>query len=391
MYTFNNTEVAFAWRTNRELRKAHFLFKTIALPWLVNMGSVLLRIALAIRFPIAWIVKPTIFSHFVGGETLAQSLPTVDALAKFGVKSILDYSVEGKGTAKSQEDAYNEILSSIRNAAHNPNITFSVFKPTGLINVDILTKVSQDESLVPEELSQFNLFKERVHNLCSTSAKANTPILIDAEDSWYQKALDDVVRDMMAEFNIEQVFVYNTLQMYRTDRLDFLKEEYILAKDKGYKLGIKFVRGAYMEKERERAQKMGYPSPIHATKDHTDKAFNDGQDFAFNHLDTISIFCGTHNENSVNRLCELMEKGGVSKDDSRITFSQLLGMSDNISFMLGHLGYNVTKYIPYGPVREVMPYLIRRAQENTSVKGQTGRELLLIEQELNRRKTKSKS
>jgi len=389
MHIFNNTEIAFAWRNNKELRKAHFLFKTIALPWLVNLGNVLLKVALAIRFPIAWLVKPTIFSHFVGGETLSESIPTVNTLAQFGVKSILDYSVEGKGTLKSQEEAYTEILNSIHNAANNPNITFSVFKPTGLVNVDILTKVSQGISLTPEEAEQFDLFKQRVHTLCHTSVQANTPILIDAEDSWYQKALDDVVRDMMAEFNKEQVFVYNTLQMYRTDRLTFLQEAYRDAKENGFKLGMKFVRGAYMEKERERAQRMGYPSPIHPTKEDTDKAFNDAQEFAFNHLDTISIFCGTHNEESVNRLCQLMQDENVGKDDKRITFSQLLGMSDNISFMLGHLGYNVTKYIPYGPVREVMPYLIRRAQENTSVKGQTGRELSLIEQELKRRKASS--
>ncbi len=389
MHQFNNTQIAFAWRNNVELRKAHYLFKSVAKPWLVNLGSLLLRVALAIRFPIAWLVKPTIFSHFVGGETLVESLPRVNTLAQFGVKSILDYSVEGKGTLKSQEDAFNEILNSIRNAAQNPNITFSVFKPTGLVSIPILEKVSKGQSLLEEEQEQFALFKERVKTLCSTSAQANTPILIDAEDSWYQKAIDDVVREMMAEYNREQVLVYNTLQMYRTDRLNFLKDEYALAKDKGYKLGIKFVRGAYMEKERERALKMGYPSPIHPTKADTDKAFNDAQEFAFNHIDTISIFCGTHNEDSVNKLCQLMHDAGVKNNDRRITFSQLLGMSDNISFLLGHLGYNVTKYIPYGPVREVMPYLIRRAQENTSVKGQTGRELSLIKQELHRRKTET--
>lgn len=387
MHTFNNTEIAFAWRSDRALRKAKFLFKTISWSSLVNAGSVLLKIALAIRFPISWIVKPTIFSHFVGGETLQESIPTVNALAQYGVKSILDYSVEGKGTSKAQEDAYKEILNSIQNAASNPNITFSVFKPTGLINVDILEKVSSGSSLSQVETEQFDLFKQRVHNLCSISANSNTPILIDAEDSWYQKALDDVIRDMMFEFNKTQVLIYNTLQMYRVDRFNFLKDAFKDASENGFKLGIKFVRGAYMEKERERAEVMGYPSPIHPTKDDTDKAFNQAQEFAFAHLDTISIFCGTHNEESVLNLCELMEKAGISRNDPRVTFSQLLGMSDNISFMLGHLGYNVAKYIPYGPVREVMPYLIRRAQENTSVKGQTGRELSLINQEIKRRKS----
>lgn len=387
MHKFNNTEIAFAWRSDSALRKAKFLFKTISWPSLVNTGSVLLKIALAIRFPISWIVKPTIFSHFVGGETLHESIPTVNALAKYGVKSILDYSVEGKGTPKAQEDAYKEILNSIQNAASNPNITFSVFKPTGLINVDILEKVSSGDSLSQAETEQFNLFKQRVHNLCSISANASTPILIDAEDSWYQKALDDVIRDMMLEFNKAQVLVYNTLQMYRVDRFVFLKDAFKDASENGFKLGIKFVRGAYMEKERERAEILGYPSPIHPTKDDTDVAFNEAQAFAFAHLDIISIFCGTHNEESVLKLCELMEKAGISRNDPRVTFSQLLGMSDNISFMLGHLGYNVAKYIPYGPVREVMPYLIRRAQENTSVKGQTGRELSLIKQEIKRRKS----
>ncbi len=389
MHTFNDTEIAFAWRSDRALRKAKFLFKTISWPWLVSAGSVLLKIALAIRFPISWIVKPTIFSHFVGGETLHESIPTVDALARYGVKSILDYSVEGKGTTKAQEDAYNEILNSIHNAASNPNITFSVFKPTGLIKVEVLEKVSSGISLSQAESEQFNIFKQRVHSLCSVSAKANTPILIDAEDSWYQKALDEVIRDMMFEFNKSHVLVYNTLQMYRVDRFDFLKEALKDASVNGFKLGIKFVRGAYMEKERERAEVMGYPSPIHPTKDDTDKAFNDAQEFGFANLNTISIFCGTHNEESVLKLCELMETAGINRNDPRITFSQLLGMSDNISFMLGHLGYNVAKYIPYGPVRVVMPYLIRRAQENTSVKGQTGRELSLITHEINRRITKA--
>ena len=386
MHSFTNTQIAFAWRNDKELKKANFLFKTISWPILVNIGSLLLKLALAIRFPISWIVKPTIFSHFVGGETLEESIPTVSLLAKFDVRSILDYSVEGKGTEKSQEDAYNEILNSIRNAASNPNITYSVFKPTGLIDIDILEKLSLDTPLSSAEAEKFELFRLRVHTLCSTSASANIPILIDAEDSWCQKALDDVIRNMMLEFNKPEVYVYNTLQMYRIDRYDFLKSAYKDAVENGFKLGIKFVRGAYMEKERERASRLGYPSPIHPNKEETDRAFNNAQEFAFNHLDTISIFCGTHNEESVNTLCELMEQGGVSRNDSRITFSQLLGMSDNISFMLGHLGYNVAKYIPYGPVREVMPYLVRRAQENTSVKGQTGRELSLIDQEIKRRK-----
>lgn len=386
MLAFNNTEVAFAWRNQKDLKRAKLLFKTISWPSIVKMGEVMLKIALKINFPISWAVKPTIFKHFVGGENLYECLPVVDSLAEFNVMSILDYSVEGKDNEKAQESAYQEIFRSIQNAAANPNITFAVFKPTGLVNVDILEKVSNGSSLSETEAESFNLFKQRVNSLCDTAARTNTPILIDAEDSWYQKALDNLVQEMMAHYNTSSAIVFNTLQMYRVDRLQFLKESHKHAIDNGYILGVKFVRGAYMEKERERAHKMGYPSPIHPTKEDTDKAFNDAQEYSFNNLNDISIFCGTHNEKSVQLLAELMENGGVSKSDPRITFSQLLGMSDNISFVLADQGYNVTKYIPYGPVREVMPYLIRRAQENTSVKGQTGRELSLINQELTRRR-----
>jgi proline dehydrogenase len=353
----------------------------------VATGNFLLNIALKIRFPISWIVKPTIFKHFVGGESLTDCLPIVDSLAKFNVKSILDYSVEGKDNDQSHESAYNEILRSIHNAANNENITFAVFKPTGLINTNILEKVSVSADLTDNEKLKFDLFCQRVESLCSVAYDTKTPLLIDAEDSWYQQALDVVVHKMMEKFNRDEVIVYNTLQMYRTDRLDFLKESHAHAIKNGYKMGMKFVRGAYMEKERERAQKKGYPSPIHANKDLTDKAFNDAQEYSFQNIDTISIFCGTHNEESVQRLAEMMAINNVAPNDKRVTFSQLFGMSDNISFMLAHKGYNVTKYIPYGPVREVMPYLLRRAQENTSVKGQTGRELSLLDQEFKRRKS----
>lgn len=386
MIQFNDTQIAFAWRTTNELKKARVLFKTMSSPTLVKVGSVMLNIALAIRFPISWIVKPTIFNHFVGGESLEESNKMADFLSQYKVKSVLDYSVEGADSDKLQEDTYNEILRSIKNADGNPNIPFTVFKPTGLISTSVLEKVSNDEKLTELENQQFNLFQKRVKTLCEESVKYNTPILIDAEHTWYQKAIDDVVQQMMEEFNKKESLVFNTLQMYRSDRLDFLKTTQADAKKNGYKLGVKFVRGAYMEKERERAQRLGYPSPIHLNKEATDKAFNDAQEFAFMNLETVSIFCGTHNEESIQKLCGLMQNNGIAKNDSRITFSQLLGMSDNISFMLGHMGYNVAKYVPYGPVRKVMPYLIRRAEENTSVKGQTGRELSLIKSELKRRK-----
>ncbi len=386
MIQFNDTKIAFVSHSTADLKKAKILFRAMGSSSVVKVGKVLLNFALAIRFPISWIVKPTIFKHFVGGETLEESNATVDYLAKYNVKSVLDYSVEGAGDPASHESAYNEIMRSIENAEGNPNILFTVFKPTGLVSHSVLEKVSQGETMTDEEAKEFALFETRVKNLCQRSVDLHVPILVDAEDTWYQKALDDVVNRMMETYNKEEVWVYNTLQMYRTDRVDFLDACIKEAREKGYKLGIKFVRGAYMEKERERAKQMGYPSPINPDKPATDKMYDDGQELAFKNLDIVSIFCGTHNELSTQKLCQLMVDAGIEKNDKRIAFSQLIGMSDNISFMLAHEGFNVVKYVPYGPVRKVMPYLIRRAEENTSVKGQTGRELSMIQAELKRRK-----
>ncbi len=385
MLTFDNTEIAFKWRSKKDLRRARMLFKTISWAPLVWLGDKFLRFAAIIRFPIAWLVKPTIFKQFVGGETLEECKPVVSLLAKYGVKSILDYSVEGKGTEKSQELTFNEILRSLKNASVNPNVPFTVFKPTGLIDIEVLTKVSHGKNLSPLETEKFKKFKSRVDTLCATAAEHSKPILIDAEDTWYQAALDDLAQDMMCRYNANVAIVFNTLQMYRADRLEFLKVIHKHALENNYVLGVKFVRGAYMEKERSRAKRMGYPSPIHPNKEKTDQAFDLAQEYALNNINSISIFSGTHNEESVLRLTNLMESAGVNPNDSRITFSQLYGMSDNISFTLAHHGYNVAKYIPYGPVRHVMPYLIRRAQENTAVKGQTGRELQLVNRELKRR------
>lgn len=385
MLTFNNTEIAFKWRSNKDLRRARLLFKTISWTPLVWLGEKFVRIATTLRIPIAWLVKPTIFKHFVGGETLQDCQPVILKLAKYKVKSILDYSVEGTGSDKSQELAFNEILQSVNYASNNPDVPFTVFKPTGLIDVTILAKVSNKENLSTQEVEKFNLFKNRVDTLCQASAKIPKPILIDAEDTWYQSALDDVATDMMQKYNTKHAIVFNTLQMYRVDRLEFLKKSHSHALENDYVLGVKFVRGAYMEKERERAAKNGYPSPIHPNKQETDEAFDQAQEYALGNINSISIFSGTHNEESVLKLVKLMESAGISHEDPRVTFSQLYGMSDNISFILAHDGYNVAKYIPYGPVRHVMPYLIRRAQENTSVKGQTTRELSLVKKELQRR------
>lgn len=386
MLSFSNTEIAFAYRTNRELRRATMLFSILAYPFLVTVGQALITLALRLRLPIAWIVKPTIFKQFIGGESLEESATVVNTLQKHNVKSILDYSVEGQQNEESFGKIYTEILRSIENAKGNPAITFVVFKPTGLVKTAILEKVSLGNPLTDEENQEFSLFKERVTTLCRTAANIQKPILIDAEDSWYQQALDDICHEMMKMFNRERAVVFNTWQMYRKDRLDFLKQSTDRAIRDGYILGVKFVRGAYMEKERERAMKMGYPSPIQDTKAQTDADFNAALEFSVDNLNVVSIFCGTHNEESVELLARLMEQKGLERNDPRITFSQLYGMSDNISFNLAGMGYNVAKYIPYGPVKYVMPYLFRRAQENTSVKGQTNRELTLIRLEKKRRK-----
>lgn len=386
MLSFSNTEIAFAYRTNRELRRATMLFSILAYPFLVTVGQALITLALRLRLPIAWIVKPTIFKQFIGGESLEESATVVNTLQKHNVKSILDYSVEGQQNEESFGKIYTEILRSIENAKGNPAISFVVFKPTGLVKTAILEKVSLGNPLTDEENQEFSLFKERVTTLCRTAANIQKPILIDAEDSWYQQALDDICHEMMKMFNRERAVVFNTWQMYRKDRLDFLKQSTDRAIRDGYILGAKFVRGAYMEKERERAMKMGYPSPIQDTKAQTDADFNAALEFSVDNLNAVSIFCGTHNEESVELLARLMEQKGLERNDPRITFSQLYGMSDNISFNLAGMGYNVAKYIPYGPVKYVMPYLFRRAQENTSVKGQTNRELTLIRLEKKRRK-----
>ncbi len=387
---FQNTEVAFAWRSDADLRRAYWLLKSISMPWLVQSGKFLSDVAIKIHFPINWIVKPTIYSHFVGGETIEECMPLVRQLEKFNVKAILDYSVEGSEDEAKIQVAMDETLKTIENAAKDPNIPFAVFKPSGFGAPRILAKAQAGEELSEYEQKHVQSFKDRLHTLFETAYKKNVPIMIDAEDYAYQNFVDEVVFDMMKIFNKEKAVVYNTLQMYRKDRLDYLKWMYEQAQNLGIKIGVKFVRGAYMEKERELAKKLGYPDPIYPTKEQTDKAYNDALKFSVEHIDTIAIFNATHNEYSAYYLTELMEKHGIAKDDFRCYFSQLYGMSDHITFNLAKLGYNVAKYIPYGPVRHVLPYLIRRTEENTSVAGQTPRELRLIETEFKRRKAQKK-
>jgi proline dehydrogenase len=386
MITFENTAIAFSGKSDHDLRRSYLLFKTLAHNSLVKLGGGLTQSALKMHIPVNWIVKPTIYKQFVGGESIEDCAAAVEFLGKYSAKAILDYSVEGTESPEDIEAALAETLKSIENAANNPNIPFAVFKPTAFTTSAILEKVSAGKTLTTKEAEEAGRFKERIQTLCRAAHQSNVPILIDAEDSWYQKFIDEVVEEMMQQYNREKAIVFNTFQMYRHDRLDFLKKSHQKAVEGKYFLGAKFVRGAYMEKERERAEKMGYPSPIQPDKESTDRDYNAALKYCIENIETISVFNGSHNEYSNRYLTELMAEKKLAKDDLRVWFSQLYGMSDHISFNLAHAGYNVAKYLPYGPVKHVIPYLVRRAEENTSVKGQTGRELNLISQEIKRRK-----
>jgi len=386
MLSFDNTEIAFRYKSNSDLSRARILFSTIANPGLVKVGKSLTYFALNLHLPIAWAIKPTLYKHFVGGETLEECEKTVRLLSKFNVNSILDYSVEGGKDHETMQRTLEETLRSVINAAKHPDIPFSVFKPTAFASQQVLTLASENVAVDEETAKAIRFFKDCVEILSKTAFENDIPIMIDAEDSWYQPFVDQVVTGMMEKYNKEKAIVYNTLQMYRTDRLDFLKESLRKAEEGNYYLGIKFVRGAYMEKERLRAAEKGYPSPIQPDKEATDQNYDAGIAFTLEHLDRISVFNGSHNEKSNLLLTELMEKKGLERNEKKIWFSQLYGMSDHISFNLADEGYNVTKYIPYGPVRNILPYLLRRAEENTSIAGQTGRELGLLEQERLRRK-----
>jgi proline dehydrogenase len=386
MIRFDDLETAFRYKTDRELKFAYWLFKMVGSPTLVKAGKFFSNLAIRLRLPIAWLVKPTIYRHFCGGETIAECMEVARAMEEYKVHCILDYSVEGKDTPEDIQAALDETLRTIHNAAQNPSIPFTVFKPTAFTTEHVLEKGSLGQLSNPEDIKESERFRQRVETLCQTAFKLGVPIMVDAEDVKFQKMIDQVVTEMMEKYNKERAIVFNTLQMYRRDRLDFLKESYEKALAGNYFLGVKFVRGAYMESERERAARMGYPDPINPDKPTTDQMFNDGLRFSMEHLDRISVFCGTHNEESNRLLTELIDSKGIEKNDPRVWFSQLFGMSDHISFNLGAAGYQVAKYLPYGPVRNVLPYLIRRAEENTSMAGQSSRELEMAQKEYRRRK-----
>ncbi len=386
MVSFDNTEIAFSSKNRNDLNRSYWLFNMVSRPWMVNIGKVLTEWSLAINLPIKAAVKATIFKQFCGGETIQECTATISALGKYNIGTILDFSVEGKESDADFNATTRETIATISRAKGEKNIPFSVFKVTGVARFGLLQKVSAALPLTQEEEVEFAKVHQRVKSICEAAYQANVPLFMDAEESWIQPAIDDLANEMMEKYNGQSPIVYNTYQLYRKDRLNYLKESFLNAQNKNYFLGAKLVRGAYMEKERKRAQELNYPSPIQDSKEATDKDYDEALNFCIEQHPKIAICAGTHNENSSMKLTRLMEKKQLQSSDSRIYFSQLLGMSDHISYNLAKAGYNVAKYVPYGPVKEVLPYLIRRAQENTSVKGQTGRELSLIIKERKRRK-----
>lgn len=385
---FNNTENAFILKTDSELNRAHFLFKMIGNPTLVKIGTSLTNFALGLHLPVEGLIRKTVFDHFCGGINEQDCLKVVDKMYTKGVSSVLDYSVEGKEEEEQFDAALAMTIRTIDFAKESKAIPFAVFKPTGLGRIDLYEKIGAQLPLSSSEQNEWNRVVARFEKVCQYAFDKDVTILIDAEESWMQDAADDLVEKMMEKFNVNRALIFNTLQMYRWDRLDYLKGLHERAKIKGYHIGMKLVRGAYMEKEAKRAEEKGYKNPICPTKQATDDNFNAGVQYMMEHIDKMAIFAGTHNEDSSYLVMQLMAEKGLAKNDSRIWFGQLYGMSDNISYNLAAAGYNIAKYLPFGPVRDVMPYLIRRAQENTSVAGQTGRELSLIISERNRRKLK---
>jgi proline dehydrogenase len=386
MPDLGNTRIAFADKSNADLWRATWLFRIIGNPVVSGIGQAFTKVAMALHLPVKGLVKATIFRQFCGGETISESLETAARLARSGIGTILDHSVEGQDDEAALDDTVTEVLRTIAVAKERADIPFCVFKPTGISRTQLLADRSSGKALNAAEQAEWQRVEQRMERLCQAAHDAGVPLLVDAEESWLQPAIDALVDAMMAKHNRKRAIVYNTVQLYRHDRLAFLKASHAKAVQGYYHLGMKLVRGAYMEKERERAADHGYPSPIHANKAAVDRDYDASIVYCLDHVDRIAFMAGTHNEQSSLLLARLMDERGIAHNDERISFAQLLGMSDNISYNLAAAQYRVAKYVPYGPVREVLPYLIRRAAENTSVKGQTGRELGLLLAERRRRR-----
>ena len=400
--SFDNTEYAFQYKSNKELKSANFLFSAMAKPALVQMGTRLVPWAIKAGLPIKGLIRKTIFKQFAGGETLEETAALANHLANYNVEVILDYAVEGGDESEAEYDhAADEFIKVIHYASTQSNIPFMSVKVTGLSRESLLAKLDDSmthlegslikryekavELLPDEEKQEWERVRQRLIRICEQAKEKNVGMMIDAEETWITDPLDALVMLMMDYYNKEKPVVYNTAQMYRNDRLQFVKDCQEAAVERGFIFAIKLVRGAYMEKERNRAKEYNYPSPIHPDKTSTDKAFDEAVKFCISHLDHVAVSISTHNENSNMMATRLLHENQLPLNHPHVSFSQLYGMSDNITFNLAHAGCNVSKYLPFGPVEEVIPYLMRRAQENTSVEGQTSRELGLIKKEVKRR------
>ena len=384
--SFEDTSIAFQQKSDRELFLSYLIFGLTKSPFLVKFFSQAAKFTLAIGLPVKPLIKATVFKQFCGGEKKKEYSKVIDRLGKATIGTILDYSVEGTEDETGFEDTKKELLNIIEQSKSNPNIPCTCMKMTAIGSFGLYKKVTANDVLSKDEQVEWDKLKNRLEVICTASCQANKPIYIDAEESWIQEALDRLAEEMMSKYNKEKAIVFTTLQLYRWDRIDYFKQMIKKARSGSYKLGIKIVRGAYIEKERERAKRYGYRSPINATKDETDREYDKAVEIFIENIDVVEICVGTHNEASCKLLLKLMTEKGLPNDHPHIYFSQLYGMSDNISFNLANAGYNVSKYLPYGPVESTLPYLARRAEENTAIAGQMSKELEIIIQEQKRRK-----
>ncbi|KOY86709.1 proline dehydrogenase [bacterium 336/3] len=387
--SFEDTATAFASKSDAELNKAYYLFWAMNNNFLVRYGTAFLKFAFKYKIPFTKvIVKNTVFEHFCGGETIEECEKTIQNLAKFHIGAILDYSVEGEKSEKSFDETTEELLHTIEKADHNPNIPFSVFKVTGIARFGLLEKIQAKQTLTDTEQAEWQRAQRRFDSICKKAFELDVNLLVDGEETWIQDVIDEMAYEAMSKYNQKRAVIYNTYQLYRADMLGNLKKAFADAQTQNYYLGAKLVRGAYMEKESQRAKDMGYPDPIQPNKESCDKDFNEALTFCIENIEKIGLCSGTHNEYSNQLLAKLMQEKNIVKNDPRIHFAQLFGMSDQISYSLAKSGYNTVKYVPYGPVDAVMPYLFRRASENTSIAGQSSREFNLIRSEKVRRKKK---
>ena len=382
---FDNTQKAYQLKTNRDLKKAYYLFLLFSSEKLVSIGSSITRLILRMKLPVSYIFKITFFSQFCAGLNKKESLKAVNSLKSYKILSYLHYAVEAVKTEKGMEMSKNHTLETLSFSKENKALPFSVFKATSLGPINLFKKKSSGIALTDSEKNEWKRIELRIDTCCAAAKKIGVKMLIDAEESWIQPAIDEIAESLMEKYNKKTPVIYTTIQMYRKDRMIYMKNLYDKATKQDFKVGIKLVRGAYIEKENLKAYELGKPSPICESKELTDQNFNNGLDYMLSKLNIGSLFMGSHNEQSILRVTEWMSKNKISKNHPHIWFSQLYGMADHISFNLASSGYQVVKYVPYGPVNEVIPYLIRRAEENTSITGQTPRELSLIKKELERR------